>query len=227
MARAVPMASAANPAAPRAEFAVPPRSPGRGDHRCAQRGPDRGGQRVQAADQQALALDLGMPVSRRPVCGARRSRFCIRVDFDEGQRVLARQQRRPAGQLTHQLAVDHHPAGAHSPRHRTAGATRVVDGARSPPNRSGIAPCRSRSMSSMLSAPAAIPATRHVTFSCALTPHSPPGRTCTVNPARQPGAVRQGHHRDQPGPRHEIRVIKRCVRPRQGYANNLTYKVSS
>ena len=35
------------------------------------------------------------------------------------------------------------------------------------------------------------------------------------NQARQPGALRQGHHRDQPGPRHEIRVIKRCVRPRQ------------
>ena len=31
----------------------------------------------------------------------------------------------------------------------------------------------------------------------------------------QPGALRQGHHRDQPGPRHEIRVIKRCVRLRQ------------
>ena len=33
--------------------------------------------------------------------------------------------------------------------------------------------------------------------------------------AGQPGPLRQGHHRDQPGPRHEIRVIERCVRPRQ------------
>ena len=27
------------------------------------------------------------------------------------------------------------------------------------------------------------------------------------------GALRQGHHRDQPGVRHEIRVIERCARP--------------
>src|SRR6185312_6269154 len=33
--------------------------------------------------------------------------------------------------------------------------------------------------------------------------------------AGQPGALRQGNHRDQPGPRHEIRVVKRCVRPGQ------------
>ena len=33
--------------------------------------------------------------------------------------------------------------------------------------------------------------------------------------AAQPGPLRQGHHRDQPGPRHEIRVIERCVRPGQ------------
>jgi hypothetical protein len=30
----------------------------------------------------------------------------------------------------------------------------------------------------------------------------------------QPGALRQGHHRDQPGVRHEIRVVERCVRLR-------------
>jgi hypothetical protein len=29
------------------------------------------------------------------------------------------------------------------------------------------------------------------------------------------GPLRQRHHRDQAGPRHEIRVIKRCVRPGQ------------
>ena len=31
----------------------------------------------------------------------------------------------------------------------------------------------------------------------------------------EPGALRQGHHRDQPGVRHEIRVVERCVRLRQ------------
>jgi hypothetical protein len=33
--------------------------------------------------------------------------------------------------------------------------------------------------------------------------------------AGQPGTLRQGHYRDQPGPRHEIRVIERRVRPGQ------------
>ncbi len=46
-----------------------------------------------------------------------------------------------------------------------------VDGARIPPNSAGIAPWRSRSMSSILSAPAIIPAARHATFSWAFTPH--------------------------------------------------------
>ena len=32
---------------------------------------------------------------------------------------------------------------------------------------------------------------------------------------RQPGALRQGHHRHQPGVRHEIRVIERCARLRE------------
>src|SRR5690348_7203594 len=54
-----------------------------------------------------------------------------------------------------------------------------------PPNSAGIAPCRSRPMSSIESAPAAIPATRHGTFRCALTPHSPAGRT---GPAARSGS---------------------------------------
>ena len=74
------------------------------------------------------------------------------------------------------------------------------------------AECRSRPMSSMLSAPAAIPATRHGTFRCALTPHSLPGRTSSAASWPRSGALRQGHHRDQPGVRHEIRVIERCAR---------------
>jgi hypothetical protein len=37
----------------------------------------------------------------------------------------------------------------------------------------------------------------------------------TGGQVRQPAALRQGHQRDQPGPRHEIRVIKRRVRLRQ------------
>ena len=48
-------------------------------------------------------------------------------------------------------------------------------------------------MSSMLSAPAAMPATRHGIFRRALTPQSPPGRTCSAtrsaSPARCASAI--------------------------------------
>ena len=60
-----------------------------------------------------------------------------------------------------------------------------------------IAPCRSTSMSSIVSAPAAMPATRHGTFRCAFTPHSPPGRTCSATRSPQAGALRRG---PSPGP---------------------------
>ena len=60
-----------------------------------------------------------------------------------------------------------------------------VDGARTPPNKSAIAPCRSTSMSSMLSAPAAIPATRQGTFRSGFTPVRLAIVTCSrTRPAR-------------------------------------------
>ena len=90
-----------------------------------------------------------------------------------------------------------------------------VDGARMPPNSEVIAPCRSRSMSSIESAPAAIPATRHGTFSCALTPHSPPGRTCSATRSASPARCASAITGTRPGVRHQIRVIERCVRPGQ------------
>jgi hypothetical protein len=46
-------------------------------------------------------------------------------------------------------------------------------------------------------------------------PARPAGPDMRRDQACQPGPLRQGHHRDQPGPRHETRVIKRCVRPGQ------------
>ena len=49
-----------------------------------------------------------------------------------------------------------------------------VEGARIPANRSPIAPCRSSSRSSMLSAPAAMPATIAGIFRCGLAPHGRP-----------------------------------------------------
>ena len=42
-----------------------------------------------------------------------------------------------------------------------------------------------------------------------------PGPDLLRDQLGKPGPLRQCHHRDQPGPRHEIRVVKRCVRPGQ------------
>ena len=102
--RAVPMASAANPAAPRAEFAFPPRS-----RAAAITGAPSGVQMVAAsafrpADQQALALDLGVP-ERGALLAVPVDPFLHRVDIDERQRVPAGQQRRPPGQLAQQQPV--------------------------------------------------------------------------------------------------------------------------
>ena len=92
------------------------------------------------------------------------------VDVQECHSVLAGQQRRAAGQVcqqqpAHLLQMEHVPPGE-GPEDDPS-----VDGARTPPNRAGIAPCRSTSMSSMLSAPAIIPAARQPTFTWAFTPH--------------------------------------------------------
>ena len=64
----------------------------------------------------------------------------------------------------------------------------------------------------MLSAPAAIPATMPWTFRGAFTRPGPRSRPARP-PGRQAAPLGQPHHRDQPGPRHEIRVIKRGVCP--------------
>ena len=67
----------------------------------------------------------------------------------------------------------------------------------------------------MLSAPPVIPATRQPIFTGALTPARAARPDLLRNQLGEPGPLRQRHDRDQPGPRHEIRVIKRCVNPGQ------------
>ena len=54
-------------------------------------------------------------------------------------------------------------------------------------------------MSSMLSAPAAMPATRHGTFRSGFTPVRLAIVTCFADQARQAAALRQRHDRDQAG----------------------------
>ena len=69
----------------------------------------------------------------------------------------------------------------------------------------------------MLSAPAAIPATRHGDLQVRVDPALAARPDMLRDQLRQPGALRQGHHRYQAAMRHEIRVIERCL-VRESYA---------
>jgi hypothetical protein len=82
---------------------------------------------------------------------------------------------------------------------------------------------RGAPMSSMLSAPAAIPATRHGTFRCALTPHSPPGQTCSATRPASPARSARAITGTRPGLRHEIRVVERRVRLREAMKQSHLY----
>jgi hypothetical protein len=80
-----------------------------------------------------------------------------------------------------------------------------------PPKRVSIAPFRSRSMSSIESAP-----DQAQDFQLRVDTALATGPNVLRDKARQPGALGQGHHRHQVGVRHEIRVVERCVRLREG-----------
>jgi len=85
--------------------------------------------------------DCGRALLQMPV-----DPFLHRVDVDEGQ---------PAPAFS---------SWATFPQVQERRRDPSVDGAGTPPNRASIAPCRSTSMSSVESAPAAMPATRHGTI---------------------------------------------------------------
>ena len=72
-----------------------------------------------------------------------------------------------------------------------------MDGARTPPNSVLIAPCRSTSMSSIESAPAAIPATRHGDLQVRVDAALAARADVLRDQVRQPGALRPG---PSPGP---------------------------
>ena len=192
---------------------VPAAQPGGGDHRRGQRRADHRRQRVQPADQQRFALDLGVPEPGAlllvPV-----DPFLHRVDVHERQHVLAGQQRRPAGQFRQQLAVHRLQLADVPPGVRAQ--VRAQRGRRPDPAEQHIH--------------GPVPQQVHVVDAVRSGDH--PGDQAAdlrrrVDPARaarpdllrdqlgEPGPLRQRHDRDQPGPRHEIRVIKGCVRPGQ------------
>src|ERR1039457_3183182 len=81
-------------------------------------------------------------------------------------------------------------------------------------------------MSSIESAPAAIPATRPGTFRCALTPHSPPGRTCSA--ARSPSPARPARAMTGTSPACDTRFgSSKDAWVFARLCNNPSYKVSS
>ena len=115
-----------------------------------------------------------------------------RVDVHEREHFPAGQQRRPAAQPREEPPARFLQLADVSPA--IGAKVRAQRGRRpDPPNRASIARCRSTSMSSMLSAPAAMPTTRHPIFRCAFTPQSPAGRTCSTtssgSPARPTSAI--------------------------------------
>ena len=121
--------------------------PGGGDHRRRQRRADHRGQRVQAPDQQRFALDLGVPEPGAllvvPV-----DPFLHPVDVNERQSSRAGQQRRLPGQRDQELPARLLHLADVSPG--IAAQVRPQRGRRrTPPNSVLIAPCRSRSMSSI------------------------------------------------------------------------------
>ena len=71
-------------------------------------------------------------------------------------------------------------------------------------------------MSSMLSAPATIPATSEATFNPAFAPLSVGHAQMLISQVGQPRPLGQGEDRDQARGRHQIRVIERHRHPREG-----------
>ncbi len=88
--------------------------------------------------------------------------------------------------------------------------------------RAAIVPCRSWSMSSMLSAPATMPPSSDITFDPRESPRAvlrlrQPDEF--IGQRGQPAPLRQAHHRLQPAVRDQIPVIERGGDRRRGMGN--------
>ena len=126
------------------------------------------------AGSAALTADLGI-AERRPLLLVSEDPVLLGVDIDEGQDVAAGQRgvRRASSARNSRCTFS---SCRTFPQVNERRNDPSVDGARTPPNSNAIAPCRSTSMSSMLSAPATIPATRQPTFRSRRSPR-PGGRS--------------------------------------------------
>jgi len=185
-ARAVLTASVIIQAVPRAEWAFPPRSRVAAITGAASGGQTDAASTFRAAHQQALAADLRVP-ERRALLGVPVDPFLLGVDIDEGQDIRPGQQRGTAGQLRQDLPVDLAQLKDIAPGERAQ--ERPQRGRRADiPEQHRQGAVTQQPMSSMLSAPAAIPAARQAIFTGAVTPHGRAIRTCSA--ARSPRPAR-------------------------------------
>ena len=167
----MPIASAAKLAAPRAVFALPPRS-----RVAAITGADRGVLTVAAS---AFSPRTSTVLPEILVCPNAAPCFLCPYtrrwveSMSTNARVSAPGSsgaRRASSASSSRFTF---PSCATLPQVNERRNDPSVDGARTPANTSGIAPWRSTSISSIESAPAAIPATRQPIFASAFTPHFP------------------------------------------------------
>ena len=98
------------------------------------------------------------------------------------------------------------------PKVNSRNSVPTVEGAYTPSNSVFIPPLRSTSTSSMLSAPAHMPAISVASFGAGLAEPGLDPRRCDLDlvgqQSEQPGLLGQRHHRHQPGTRHEIVLVE-------------------
>jgi hypothetical protein len=192
---------------------VPAAQPGGGDHRRGDRGADGRGQRVRAPDQDRLPLDLRVP-EPRALLGVPVDPLLHRVDVDERQHFPAGQQRRLPRQARQEpparlLQLGDVPPGVRAQMRAERG--RRPDPAEQRAHRA--VPQHVHVIDAVRARGHARDQGRHlqVRVDAALLA----GTDVLRDQARQPGAPGERHHRDQPGVRHEIRVIELSADPRQ------------
>ena len=158
---------------------LPTTEPGAREQRAGARGANDPEQRVQALHAGVAATGAFLGVAEGLFHGV--------VDIDVSQLARAGQQRSCLAQVDQQPGRDRVELPDMPERERPQERP-SVEGTRTPPNRRSIAPCRSKAMSLIESAPAIMPATSAGTFTSAPEPPGLPIRTCSAarscNPAR-------------------------------------------
>jgi hypothetical protein len=140
--------------------------------------------------------------------------FLHRVDVDERQRARAGQQRRPPGQRRQELPARLLQLGDVAPG--IAAQVRAQRGRRPDAAEQGA----HRAVPQQLHVIDAVRARGHARDQARhldrrVDPAFPTRPDMLRDQLPEPGALRQRHHRHQASLRHEIRVVERCVRPRQ------------